>query len=512
MTYVSKKPPKLTVNEAVHVLHKMLVNSVLSRTSSHAGIPGVGPSLDGNSPRQLDRECRYIEGDPSLQQYRMMYDQEGFATRIVSVFAEECWSIYPELYETEDNRRTKVERAWDEFEYEHDPWGTLAIADEISGIGHFGIVLIGANDGGKLNTRHPGIDENGQKTGKIGAKEGKILFLQPYSEDLVRIASFNNDSRSPRFGLPEHYQIHMGVPPEDEDQQSVLPQQDIVDVHWSRVLHVSEGTKTCRWASAPRLRNLHRRVFDVRKILGGAGEMLYRGGFPGISFETLPELTDVADIDMDSVKAEIEAYAEGMQRYIRLIGMTAKSLSPQVADPTNHLMANYVYACATMGIPVPVFLGQQAGQLASLFNGQQWNRKLAGRQTKYLTPKMARPLVERLVAFGAMPEPLNGRVIIKWRDLNALSDTDKAKVALQKAQAILQYVTSGAVKTIRPKQFFTFILQMSDEEADAVIGACGGEDAIVSALDDMMKADAGNSNAKDPAKKTGSLGKKNALG
>lgn len=501
---------KITANQLVQRLQSRLAsvtaNFLLSRSSYI--------NLEKERWSKLDKECGYIEGDPTIEQYRKMFNQEGIATRIVGVLPDECWAVYPDHYETEDKRNTSYEKEFNRLVDEFDLWYELWKLDEISGIGHFGIGLIGLDDGRVLSEPVAGIDENGEKTAEFRPESREMLYFQVFDESCVQISSYNTDPNSKRFGMPQSYKIKQFTLESTSPSETNIPTElTEIDVHWHRVHHVADNCKGHKFLGNPRLRNLHKRVYDIRKILASDAEMWYKSAWPGIAFETFENLSADADFDKDSVKEEIEAYSSGMQRYIRLVGMQAKVLAQSLAEPTSHLFEHYQYIAAVIKCPVPVLLGQQTGQLASMFNSSEWNGRLSARQRLYLNPKVIHPLSRRLQLLGVLPEAKT--IITSWRDLNSLSDKDKADVSLKRAQAILQYVTSGASKLIKPKHFFVLILGFTPQEADAIIKDLGGEEAITKNLKDMVDPMAGNtpsSTGTAPQRSTGAAGRRNGLG
>jgi uncharacterized protein len=493
------------VNRLRDRLAEMTANLLISRTALAAA--------ESERWDKLDRECGYIQGEPTALQYRHMFNTEGIATRIVGVLADESWTVDPETYETEQKRRTAFEREFDRFVQEHDLWYWMHQLDEICGIGQFGVMLIGLDDNRDLESPAEGIDEDGLPTG--AGRDRGVTYLMPYDQSAVSIESLNEDTNSRRYGQPLYYRIKQWDVASINESTQVLPADATeLRVHWSRVHHLADNCKGNLFLGQPRLRNLHKRVYDIRKILASDGEIWYKGAWPGISFETHPELTESAEFDKESIKEEIEAYASGLQRYVRLIGMTAKSMAPHIADPTNHLMQHYQYIAATLKCPVPVLLGNQTGQLAGENNSEDWNRRLQGRQSKFLNQRHIHPFVRRLQALGVLPRTQT--LFTAWRDLNALNDKDKADVALKRTQAVLQYVTSGSNTAIRPFHYLTLILGFSRTEADAIIEACGGEDAMNSAITkavEMTRAGATpETTGTSPERSTGASGRRNGLG
>jgi len=129
--------------------------------------------------RNIDDECGYPQTeqtawgataiDPDF--YRNLYDREAIATRVVEVMPRECWQMTPMVYEDEDpDNVTAFEEAWDVLgqqlrgeqcwyqDEEGSPvWEVLRRADILSGIGHFGIILLGLDDGLPLDQPAAGV-------------------------------------------------------------------------------------------------------------------------------------------------------------------------------------------------------------------------------------------------------------------------------------------------------------------------------------------------------------------
>lgn len=511
-----KNAPVLTTNAVLSRLVNMTTNLLLSRTAALEG-----RSLDPPN-RDYDKECGYPSDNPTLDQYRQMVERVGVATRVNSVFSSESWSIEPQIFQVEDPRVTAFERAWKKLVFRMNPFHYLERADEMSGIGRFGILLLGIDDGKALDQPVDGIDEKGQKVTRTSDKSRNLLYLRVFPEYLVTVQEVEKDPNNPRFNEPIMYRIKTSDPRDMQSESSLVSDENTqtseggvvdLDVHWTRVIHIADNRGTSEIYGTPRLKAVYNYILDVRKVVGGSAEMFWKGAFPGISFETFPELTAEAELDAESVKKEIEAYSNGLQRYMRLVGMSAKSLAPQVADPSNHLTSLLQLICATIQVPLKVFMGSESGHLASTEDSVAWNRRLKKRQNTYITPMILKPFINRLMYVDILPwvEEYN----IEWRDLNVLSDTDKAQISLQKAQALLQYVTSGTYTLVPPRMFLELVLGFSTDEAKTIIDNAGGEDKIVAALKQQVLNNAGNSSAGSgtrPTKKTGAGGRKNGMG
>jgi hypothetical protein len=156
-----------------------------------------------------------------------------------------------------------------------------------------------------------------------------------------------------------------------------------------------------------------------------------------------------------------------LQRYIGLTGMKARSLAPQVSSPEPMMAEQYKAICCTIRAPMKIFLGSESGHLASGEDAKSWIRRVKGRQGNYIDPYIIRPFVNRLVLCRVLPKP--NKYTVVWDDLIALSDEEKANVALKKSQAMFQYVT-GKVESVLPlREYLTLYQGMTPDVADSII-------------------------------------------
>jgi hypothetical protein len=361
--------------------------------------------------RDLDAECGY----PHVitpGEYRKMFDREGVATRVVSLYPDECWAIDPSIYETEDEKNTTPFEAKlaELFSSELDILSNMYLVDVTSGINRYGALFLGMNDltGGRtLQDPLPGIDEDGRPLSDTPPKGLDILFLRPFDEDQAQIATLNGNLSSRRYGQPLFYNMTFGDSAimESTGQFSASALTSVQHrVHWSRVIHVAEHRQTSQIFAVPRMQPVFNRLRDVRKILGGSAEMFWKGGFPGYAFELDPTLMAAGiKLDKEATRKEFQAYSDGLQRYIALVGMQAKSLAPQVASPEHTLLAQFQAIALALGVPLRIFMGSEQAQLASGQDVRTWNRRLMRRLNRYLTPRLIRPFIDRLISAGRTP-------------------------------------------------------------------------------------------------------------
>jgi hypothetical protein len=432
--------------------------------------------------RSINDECGYPE-TISVADYRLMYDREPIAARVVEVLPDETWKVSPDVYETEDaDEKTAFEQAWDDVanqlrgtswyrgEAGNPVWEHLHRVDVLSGIGHFGILLLGLDDGAEKALKEP-VDGINLKT---GAAEGattpkrKLMYLRCFDEYNVSIGAYETDQASPRYGQPVSYNVNFAEHKQTEGA-AVAPDQSTRSVHWTRVIHVADNLGSSEVLGTPRQQKPYNRLFDLRKTYGAAGEGYWRGAFPGISIETHPEIAGNVTVDTAGIRTSMEKYMTGLQRYILLTGLSAKSLAPQVVDPGPQLEAFIESICIQIGVPKRKFMGTERGELSSGQDERDWNGKITARQNTYATPRIVAPFVDRLIAVGVLPVP--EQYYVTWPDLESLTPEQQANIAAKRTEAMAKYIGGGVEVLMPPMEFLTRIMGLSQDEAEAVIEA-----------------------------------------
>jgi hypothetical protein len=293
--------------------------------------------------------------------------------------------------------------------------------------------------GGKNGDGKNGKGKNGK--GKFTPKL-RLLFLRSFDESLVQIVRYEWNLNNPRFGMPVMYRVTFNDPRETHTGIG-LPLATVF-VHWSRILHVTDSHNTAGSSeifSPGRIKPILNPLLDIQKIRGAAGEGYYKGGFPGLTGETHPQLGGEVDIDEEKAKDAMEQWMNGLQRTLLGVGISYKTLAPNVTDPTPYLLAPMQAVALQIGCPMRVFLGSERGEMASSQDDENWNDRKRERQINYLTPRLIVPFFDRLIRIGVLPEPEGYSV--EWPALDAISEKDKATIIFQKTQSIAAYAQNG---------------------------------------------------------------------
>lgn len=459
----------------------------------------------GDKRRNIEQECGYTAPENrTSEDYRKLFDAEPVAARVVIVFPSECWQVCPWMYEDEDlENETEFEKAWDELgrqvsgiglyrgEEGNPIWEYLERADVLSGIGQYGVIILGVDDGKALDEPLDLIELDKLKSESPrenveNAKPRKLLYLTVLDERDAPVSAWEQDSNSPRFMRPTYYTITINnsnnsnlAPGDDNPSRTAVVR--TIKVHWTRVVHIADNLQAgSESLGTPRMQQVYNRLYDLHKLYGGSAEMFWKGAFPGLSFETHPQLGGQVKIDKRDARSQYEKYINGLDRAFMIPGLEVKSLAPQVADPTAHIDAELEAICIMIGCPKRVFLGSERGELSSEQDIRAWYSRVKRRQNRYLTPRVISTFIEHLIKARILPMPKQYSVM--WPDVASVTETEKATISLQRTQALAAFIGGGGDAAMSWKDFWVRIAGFTEKEAEAIIEAkkeeIGDEDAL----------------------------------
>jgi Protein of unknown function (DUF1073) len=419
--------------------------------------------LDG--ARNIDAECGYPE-ILTPWHYTAMYDREGPAKRVVECEPEETWAMDPLIYDDIDpDNKTDFETEWDKFERKYNVWHNLLRLDILSGIGRYGILVFGIDDGKDWSEPVEGINDDGTYDEK---NEYKLLYLRPFDESVTRVMTLEADPTSPRYGLPVLYTVlYRDTPSYVAGQVEIISR----NIHWTRLLHAADNLKMSPIYGIPRQQQVYNRLYDLRKIYAASGEAYWKGAFPGLVFETHPEVENQGpqtDEEIDQMKKKVEAFQAGQQHYLSVSGMQVKALPPTITAPGPVAETHLKSIALSKGIPFRVLFGSEEAKLASDQDSRAWERRLGKRKTKYVTPMLIRPFIDRCIAYGLLPKP-EIDYEVEWPDTTAPTEKDQATIALAVSQALAQYVQSGAYMVMEPLDYLTEVMKFDREHAKKML-------------------------------------------
>lgn len=384
-----------------------------------------------------------------IDDYLQRYERQDIAHRIVDLPAIDTWKKPPKVSE-EDDTETEFVEQWEALNKRLGVFNILSRADRLSGIGRYGVILLGLRDSGELS---------GSMTNKLSGEED-VLFLRAFSEHRVKIDTWDKEETSPRFGMPLTYEIE-------------LMERDKTPVHYTRIIHLADDKLDSEIFGTPRLRTVFNLLDDLMKIVGGTAEATWLNMRPGIMVS--PE----EGYDWKDTTANRTAFLEEMRRYahdplrmLRLVGMEAKQIgTAEVMDPSSPFNVTISLVAAATGIPQRILTGAAKGELsASQEDTRQWAQFINNRQKNYAEPEILRVFIDKLITLGALSVPRDG---VDSYDIGTL-DPDGGRSwpslielsELERAEAIGKQST--AVKNLSDP--ITQELPISKEESRELLG------------------------------------------
>jgi len=409
----------------------------------------LGMSFGSN--RDLYEALGYVKS-PTFDHYNARYQRQDIAKRIVEAYPDACWKKKPVISEKTDEE-TPFDKEWITLVKDFKVWHYLLRADRISGIGEYGVLLMGFKDGKKL------IEPVDTAT--------ELLYLIPYTQENAIIKTWVGDKQDIRYGLPETYVIKM------KQSGSTAGTKDI-PVHNSRVIHIAEGLTNDDVHGTPRLKSVLNRLQDLELIAGGSAEMFWRGAFPGYGLKADSDATFGPQEKAD-LEDEIQNYMHNLQRYIRLQGITIESLTQQVADPSKHFQILISLIAGGKAIPQRILLGSERGNLASTQDETAWNSRVAERREDFCEPMILRPFVDKMIEVKVLTAPKE-EYTVEWPDVSAPTEKDRAEVIKLKMDALEKYITSGADAYMPFEMFLRKFMDFTAEDIEQVEESFEGQE------------------------------------
>lgn len=483
------KSARFTVKQAVQIM-----NEAASAYGTYLRRSFDSPNaLNADPRRDIDKECGYL-ADPKPKHFKEMWEGFGLAARVVNLMPQACFSVKTDIYETERPRDTPFEKKVNAL-ISHPDISLLREcqkADALSRLGEFGGIYLGFDDGSRPDRIAPGLNEDGTAKPRRGRPRAtELLYMTAMDQTILTVKETENDQGSRRYGLPKMYEMVL----QSKDSYGTVNEK-AQDVHWSRIVHVAECEGASKWLAIPMMKRIFPQLLDVRKILGGSAEMFWKGGFPGIAATVDPRFIEAGvEVNDEEVSEDMQRYLEGLQRSLVGVGFQYTQLSPGVADPTQHLMMQFQVIATSIGVPLRVFLGSEEAKLASGQDAKAWNSRVAERQNNYLTHKLIKPLINRLIYTGVVPPPKNEDVNgfpdykVFWPDVARPDADETSTVADRRAASLMKYVTSKAYQVMQPSDFLRFVLGYEAQEVAVIMENAKKEPEIVFAEDVIAKAE-----------------------
>lgn len=498
-----QRPNTITVEQMQAVLNEW--GPIISRSKLTGGA-----LLDPR--RDLESECGYplLDETIEIEKYQRLYERDPIAARVVEIWPRESWQVTPSIYEDEDPEietdfelavkelafSLRGEQSWRKEEEGSPLWEYMKRADELSGIGRFGILLMGYDDGDDLSRPVKGVIEKNSNPTPVGEEPSKItnkrytlttnikrttksgkstksrqlIYLRAFSEYQVTVQEWEGNFSSPRYGQPVMYSIQFNMGTSSFSGSSAPT--TTKDVHWTRVIHIADSHHTAPETdqiAIPRMKPVLNNILGLRKLYLGSPEMYWKGAFPGMAVNFQQGVDPTTPVDTNELKDQLERLFNGLDRYVLFRGLQPQMLSPTVVDPSSQIEVQLDGICIKITVPKRIFVGSERGEMSSAQDSVSWyNRRVPERQKNYLTPRIITPFFDRCIFTGVLPEP--SEWYCWWPDITAQSELEKAQLLSARTQSMAAYSQSMIPTTLMPeKDYLTKEMGYTDDEAQALL-------------------------------------------
>lgn len=378
--------------------------------------------------------------------FLVKYLRQDIAYRIIHAPVDATWTDPPVLRTKKDG---KVWKEWEDLVQSQPIYPSLRKADIFAGLGMYSILIVGLDDGRKLDLPVNTMRKN------------TITYLQPYLESSIRILSYEENTSSPRFGKPLMYEI---TPGEVENTRTIgtgsLLMRKKFTVHHSRVLHLAEDTLEDQTLGHSRLERIYNVLDDILKVVGGSAETYWLTANRGMQVDVDKEM-ELSEEDQNDLAEELDEYMHQLRRVIRTRGVKINNLGSDVADPKNEFGVLLALLSAATGIPQRVLMGAEAGQLASQQDRANWAVQIAQRVANYTEPYILRPFIKLLMEANVLSKVES--LHIDWPEPFIMNPLERAQTSAQMARSAV-----NVARTLEVQQNIRTDI-LSVEEARSII-------------------------------------------
>lgn len=375
-------------------------------------------SLAGFDTHNGSRQLYEVLGYPSnitFRDYQSRFRRGGIARRIVKALPSMMgWSDFQVVERAIDEkggkRKTKFERAWLDLTTRDDnPISVGSIfkrADILAGVGEYSAIYLGVTDKKGVTLK--------EEMSKLKGTDG-VVYLRPLDQESCEIIEWVDkpeDVGDPRYGLPKTYRVRIN----GSDRKSIISGQMVrsntVDVHWSRIIHVTHEPLDNELFSEPVLQAVWNYLIDMDKLAGAGSEAVYREAVQRVLFDLDQNIgpDQISEPTKEKLKSDLEDMMHNMSQYVFTRGVTPKPISTNPVKFGENVKTIISLIAATLDLPQRRIMGSESAYASADADKNTEEEGIQSRQKEFGTP-LVRQLVDRLIKYGALPKPSKYEVV-----------------------------------------------------------------------------------------------------
>lgn len=373
-------------------------------------------SLAGFDQYNGNREIFKVLGYPShisFRDYRERFKRGGIARRIVKALPSMMgWSDFQIVERSVDEgskRKTKFEKAWINLNDRLSIGSIFKRADILAGIGEYSCIYLGVKERGAK-----GKDLK-QKISSLNGPDS-IVYLRPLDQEsceIVEWADKPEDVSDERYGLPKTYRVRIN----GSDRKSIISSGQVarsntVDVHWSRIIHVTHEPLDNELFSEPVLQAVWNYLVDLDKLAGGGSEAVWKEAVQRVLFDLDQNIgpDQIDDDTKNKLKSDLEDMMHNLKQYIFTRGVTPKSIGVNPVKFGENVKTIISLIAATLDLPQRRIMGSESAYASADQDKNTEEETIQSRQKEFGT-SLVRQFVDRLIEYGALPKPSKYEVV-----------------------------------------------------------------------------------------------------
>ena len=362
--------------------------------------------------------------DPEFHDIYLQAVRDGVANRVAFGVPQSCWRDGFKIVNNTDDKKELLEDEIKEINKKLVP--ALERADILNRMGKFSCLFVGV----------PDMQLPSEPVGRVRGDAIKSLYFRPFAYNGIQIHKWDTDRLSPRYGLPELYQLQtLGINGTEKDifTESII-------AHYSRVIHVCENKLDSDVEGIPALLPVLNNILNLDKVCGGSAEAYFRNARGKTSFEIAPEFSAELINNADAKNSFDEAakkFTNDWQDQIIALGSKVSTHNTPHASPLDTVKVNLWMISAQTKIPIRVLTGEGGGQLAGNEDKVSYNVIINDRQALFCST-LATNAVEILSNAGIITLP--DVYCIDWPEQKATTEKEESDIGLTKSQTIKNLV------------------------------------------------------------------------
>jgi len=182
---------------------------------------------------------------------------------------------------------------------------------------------------------------------------------------------------------------------------------------------------------------IYNQLVDLTKVVGGAAEMFWLGGYQGVVFNVADDAV-MTEESKQAMQTQIDDYLNRLHRAIRTKGVNVETLSSSIGDPTASYTAILKLISAATNIPERILFGSENGQNAGEQDLKNFSTYISSLQVQ--SEYILRWIIEKLLP--------GNRYYFKWQSYYKESDTDKIAIAKARIEALKLAAPNGDITEI----------------------------------------------------------------